>query len=253
MNQPQFHDHFSGIAGEYALFRPRYPATLFEYLASIVSEHNLAWDCATGTGQAAVALAQHFNHVIATDASEEQITNAELHPRVEYRVAQATASDLVNQSVDLITVAQALHWLDLPAFYQEVRRISKPEGFLAVWAYGKMQFDVPEIRSVLGHFYYDTVGPYWPAERHHIEEGYQTLDFPFAELEAPAFTIEAAMILEELTGYIRTWSATQRYQKDQGKDPLPGLAWQIEKAWGDPELPITVYWPLTLRVGRITL
>lgn len=251
MNQPEFHDHFSNVANEYVQFRPCYPSSLFEYLASIVSEHDLSWDCATGNGQAAVALARYFNQVIATDASQEQITNAELNPRVQYKLAPAETSGLETESVDLITVAQALHWFDLPSFYKEACRVLKPNGILAAWTYGKMKFDMPEIRSVLGHFYYDTVGPYWPPERNHVEDGYRTLEFPFSELETPAFTIEAAMTLEELMGYISTWSATQRYQKEQGKDPIPDLAREIEKAWGDPEFPITVYWPITLRAGRI--
>lgn len=251
MNQPEFHDHFSGIANEYARYRPRYPSSLFDYLASIVSEHDLAWDCATGNGQAAVALAKHFKQVIATDASTEQITNAEPDSRVQYKIAAAETSGLDADSTDLITVAQALHWLDLPSFYKEAHRVLKPTGILAVWAYGKMKFDIPEIRSVLGHFYYDTIGPYWPPERNHVEEGYLTLEFPFDEIETPVFTIEAAMTLEELIGYIRTWSATQCYQKEQGKDPIPGLAREIELVWDDPELPITVYWPITLRVGHV--
>lgn len=251
MNQPEFHDHFSNIAHEYAQFRPRYPSSLFEYLASIVSGHDLAWDCATGNGQAAVALAKHFNLVIATDASQEQIMNAESNPRVQYKIAPAERSGLETESVNLITVAQALHWLDLPIFYKEVHRILKTDGILAAWAYGKMKFDVPEIRSVLGHFYYDTLGPYWPSERNYVEEGYRTLEFPFDELETPDFTIEAAMTLEEMAGYIRTWSATQRYQIEQGKDPVSGLARNLETLWGDAELPVTVYWPISLRVGRI--
>jgi len=251
MNQPLFHDHFSGIANEYVLFRPRYPSSLFEYLSSIVPEHDLAWDCATGNGQAAIALARDFKQVIASDASQEQIMNAELNPRIQYRIAPAEASGLETATVNLITVAQALHWFELPAFYKEVHRVLKPNGILAVWAYGKMKFDIPEIRSVLGHFYYDTVGPYWPPERNHVEEGYRTLEFPFDELEAPAFTIESAMTLEEMMGYIRTWSATQLYQKKQGKDPVPQLAREIETVWGDPELPVTIYWPITLRVGCV--
>ena len=251
MNQPEFHDHFSNIANEYVQFRPRYPSSLFEYLASIVSEHDLAWDCATGNGQAAIALARYFNQVIATDASQEQITNAELNPRIQYKVAPAETSGLETESVDLITVAQALHWFDLPDFYKEACRVLKPNGILAAWAYGKMKFDMAEIRSVLGHFYYDTVGPYWPPERKHVEEGYRNLEFPFGELETPAFAIEAAMTLEEMMGYIHTWSATQLYQKTEGKDPIPELAREIETVWGDPELPITVYWPITLRVGRL--
>lgn len=253
MNQPQFKDYFSDTSIDYARFRPRYPSSLFEYLASIVPGQDLALDCATGTGQAAIALAGYFNQVIATDASTDQISNAEPNPRVVYKIAPAETSGLESATVDLITVAQALHWFDLAAFYNEVRRVSKANAVLAVWTYGKMKFNEPDVRSVLGHFYHDTVGPYWPPERNHVEKGYRTLDFPFDELETPAFTIEAAMIMEEMLGYVRTWSATRGYYKTHGIDPVPGLASELEKAWGDPELPITVYWPITLRVGRVNV
>jgi len=250
MTEPQFHDHFSNVAGLYTRFRPRYPSALFEYLASIAPKKVTAWDCATGSGQAAVELAQHFEQVIATDASAEQIANAEQHSRIQYRVASAENSGLDSGSVDLITVAQALHWFDLPAFYTEVKRVLKPGGILAVWTYGKMDFDNPKVRSLLGHFYFNTVSPYWPPERKLVEEGYRTLAFPFEELQPPAFEIEAAMTLDEITGYVRTWSATQRYQKEHGYDPVLELEEEMMSVWDDPELPITVHWPLALRVGR---
>lgn len=132
MTESQFQDLFSGVASLYTRFRPRYPSALFEYLASVTPKKDVVWDCATGTGQAAVELAQHFEQVIATDASAEQIANAEQHPRVQYRVSTAEMSGLDSGSIDLITVAQALHWFDLPAFYAEAQRVLKPDGLLAV-------------------------------------------------------------------------------------------------------------------------
>ncbi len=250
MSEPGFQDHFSDIAGLYTRFRPRYPSALFEYLASVTPKKETAWDCATGTGQAAVELARHFTQVIATDASEEQIANAEQHPRVQYRVTPAENSGLDSGSLDLVTVAQALHWFDPASFYEEARRVLKPDGILAVWTYGKMELDEQKVRSILGHFYFDVVGPYWPPERKLVEEGYRSLDFPFKELEPPAFKIEAAMTLDEIMGYVRTWSATQRFQKEQGYDPVVELEEQMMSVWDEPELPETIRWPLALRVGR---
>lgn len=246
-----YQDHFSNVAGLYNRFRPRYPSALFEYLATIAPRKEAAWDCATGSGQAAVELAQHFKKVIATDASAEQIENAEQHSRVEYRVTTAENSGLESESIDLVTVAQALHWFDLPSFYTEVKRVLKPDGILAVWTYGKMEFDYPPVRSVLGHFYHETVGPYWPPERKMVEEGYQSIDFPFVQLEAPSFKMESAMTLEDITGYIRTWSATQKYEKEHGDDPVLKLEEELLSIWEEPEFPITVYWPLALRIGRM--
>jgi len=249
MTDFKFQDLFSGVANLYTRFRPRYPTALFEYLATVTPKKDIAWDCATGTGQAAIELAQHFDQVIATDASAEQISHAEQHPRIQYHVSASEKSGLDSGSVDLITVAQALHWFDLPAFYAEVQRVLKPEGILAAWSYGKMEFDNPQMRSVLGRFYFDTVGPYWPPERKLVEEGYRSLAFPFNELQPPAFKIEAAMTLGEIMGYIRTWSATQHFQKELGFDPVLKLEQEMSEIWDDPELPETINWPLALRVG----
>ncbi len=251
MTSPAFQDHFSAIASQYAQFRPRYPSELFEYLAGLTAQHKLAWDCATGSGQAAVSLTAHFDLIVATDASEEQIANAEPHKRVIYRVATATQSGIDAGSLDLITVAQALHWFDLPEFYAEVRRVLKPEGVLAVWSYGPMQIEDEKVQKVLDKFYYDTVGPYWPPERKLVDEGYRDIDFPFTLLDAPEFIMESAMVPEDIEGYLRTWSATRKYQKTLGQDPLPELMAEMLNVWDEPDFPMTVEWPLALRVGRL--
>ena len=168
----QFKDRFSGHAADYAQYRPRYPAALFEYLSSVAVDRELAWDCATGSGQAASGLAGFFDKVIETDASEEQIANAERHDRIVYSVANAEKSGLESHAVSLITVAQALHWLFLDAFYNEAKRVLKPNGALAVWCYNLFEIS-PQIDSLVTKFYRETVGPYWDSERRLVETGYR--------------------------------------------------------------------------------
>lgn len=250
-----FKDHFSSASDRYAAYRPDYPAALFAWLAGLCPrpgtspERETAWDCATGSGQAALGLAPHFRQVVATDASAEQIRYAEPHPRIDYRVAPAEASGLVEHSIDLVTVAQAAHWFDLPRFYAEVARVLKPVGVLALWGYGRMvlpgKMDTPFQR-----FYAETVGPYWPPERALIDDAYRGLDFPFTEIEAPAFHIEVAWSLPRLMDYLSTWSAVKRYQNVNGNDPLPVLRAELEPLWGDPETARDLQWPLFMRVGR---
>ena len=246
----EFADHFSGAAAEYARFRPRYPAALFSYLASLVSRDAVAWDCATGNGQAAVALAARVPRVVATDASAEQIAHAKPHPRVEYRVAAAERSGLGAASVELITVAQALHWFDLPAFYAEAARVLRPGGVLAIWCYGKMVLPSAALQHVLDRFYSETVGPYWPAERRLVEEGYGGVCFPFIDLAAPPFAMEMHTSMEGLLGYLGTWSATQRCIQATGRDPVRELGREVAEHWGDPEAHRVVRWPLSFRAGR---
>jgi SAM-dependent methyltransferase len=244
-----FKDHFSVQAADYAKFRPRYPAKLFVYLAHLTPERKLAWDCATGNGQAAVELAAHFERVIATDASAKQIEEAEQHPHITYAVGAAEKSDLQSESCDLVSVAQALHWLDLKRFYAEAKRVLKEGAILAVWNYNLLQI-TPEIDAVVNHFYNNVVGPFWPPERRLIECGYGALPFPFEEIDVPSFAMTAVWSLEALLGYLRTWSATQRYVEATGQDPLGPLHDQLRDLWPVPGKELSVSWPLSVRAGR---
>lgn len=243
-----FKDHFSKQAADYAKFRPRYPHNMFEYLGSLAPRRQLAWDCGTGNGQAAVGLASVFDRVIATDASEKQISNAQPHQRVEYRVARAEESALESASIDLIMVAQALHWFDLDRFYAEARRVLKPYGVLAASAYRFFHI-TPEIDQLVNHRYHDKiVGPFWPQERELVEK-FEELPFPFAEVQTPSFEMIAQWNLEHLVGYLRSWSATQRFIAAKGADPLEQITDELRGAWGNPQQARSVIWPLTLRIG----
>ncbi len=249
MNQT-FHDHFSGVANRYADFRPHYPAALFDYLATLAPRNSIVWDCACGTGQATHDLAGRFDRVIATDATREQIASATPHPRVEFRIAAAEQSGLPDGSVGLITVAQALHWFDLERFYAEARRVLNPGGVLAAWAYGINTIEGDAVNQLVQEFYADTVGPYWPSERKLAEEGYRTIPFPFAEIAPPTFRMEARWTLEQLLGYFSTWSATNRFMKATGRNPLEPLSQALARVWGDANSCLLIVWPLSLRVGR---
>jgi SAM-dependent methyltransferase len=250
MSQPTFQDHFAPVATSYADFRPSYPPALFAWLATLVPRHELAWDCAAGSGQASIDLVAHFQRVVATDASRAQIDAAIPHPRIDYRVAPAEASGLTLASVDLVTVAQALHWFDLAAFYTEVRRVLHPDGVLAVWTYGVLTVEGGEVDALVQRFYHDTVGPYWPPERAHVENGYRALPFPFAEIAAPPFAMAAVWTLPQLLGYFRSWSATGRFIAANGDDPVAALEEQLAPQWGESGRGRQVTWPLALRVGR---
>jgi SAM-dependent methyltransferase len=243
-----FKDHFSGHAADYARFRPQYPDELFRYLAGVAPSQRLAWDCATGNGQAAVALAGTFERVVATDASAEQIANATPHPKVEYRVAPAEASEIEANTVDLISVAQALHWFDLDRFYAETRRVLNERGVIAVWAYDILEI-TPAIDAVVNHYYDVVVGAYWPPERVLVEK-FGELPFPFEEIAAPQFEMRSEWTLQHLVGYLGTWSATQRFVAANQRDPLETIEGELRSAWSDPDQLRNVSWPLTLRVGR---
>lgn len=246
-----FHDHFSGVANRYADFRPHYPAALFDYLATLAPKSATVWDCACGNGQASHDLATHFAKVIATDASKEQIASASPNPKIEFCVATAEESGLADGAVELITVAQAIHWFDFEKFYAEAKRVLKPNSVLAAWSYGINVVEGDAVNAIVQDFYSNVVGPFWPPERMLVEEGYRTIPFPFREIAAPTFEMEARWTMEQLLGYFSTWSATNRYIKANGTNPLSALAEKLNPVWGEPDSSRLVTWPLSLRVGRL--
>lgn len=245
-----FADHFSGVSAAYATFRPRYPDALFEFLAREAPARSEAWDAGTGSGQAAVGLARYFRHVTATDASGAQIERATPRANIEYRVGSAETSGLNAASVDLVTAAQALHWFDRPRFWAEARRVLRPRGLIAVWTYHLLAIS-PQIDAMVRRFYGDVVGPYWPPERRLVEARYQSIAFPFAESAAPDFEIEQSLSLDDVAGYIRTWSATRAFIRHHGRDPVDDLVRELAPAWGPTEQSRPARWPVAMRVGRV--
>ncbi len=245
-----FKDHFSTQATDYAKYRPNYPDALFAYLATLAPAHELAWDCGTGTGQAALSLVPHFEKIIATDPSAKQIAHATPHEKIEYRIAPAEHTDIAPHAIDLITVAQALHWFDFEKFYAEVRRVLKPGGVLAVWCYTLLESE-PRVDAILNEFYHGAVGPYWPAERKLLENNYSDIPFPLQQITAPRFYMEAYWSLEDLFGYLGTWSSVQRFIAQHGSDPHEQIRERLTEAWGEAAETKLVKWPLHLKVGRL--
>lgn len=244
-----FKDHFSSHAALYARHRPGYPAALFRWLAEAAGNRDLAWDCGTGNGQAARALARHFRRVIATDASRQQIAQAVPHAAVDYRVEPAEDASLEDATVDLVFVSQALHWFDLDRFYAEVRRVLRPSGLVSALTYVQVRVN-PAVDAVIDRFYDEVVGDYWPPERRHVEQAYATLPFPFPRIDTPAFTLRKQWRLQALLGYVQSWSAVQRYIAAHGSDPVEDLRATLAAAWGDPARAREVRWPLVVLAGR---
>lgn len=246
-----FQDHFAPQAGKYAAFRPTYPAAMIASVAALARRRERCWDVGTGSGQAAVLLAEHFAHVDATDASASQVAHATAHPRVTYHVAPAEASPLPDASVDLVTIAQALHWFDLGAFYREVQRVAVPGAAIAAWTYGLIEIDA-DVDAVVHWFYEARLGMYWPFERRHVESGYATLDFPFHRLAVTSPPIEAMLDREGVTGFLSTWSALKRAREQEGGDPLDELRERLAVAWPDGDTSRRVRWPMLVLAGRIS-
>lgn len=245
----EFKDLFSKQAEEYAKFRPAYPGELISYLSALVPHHETAWDCGTGNGQAALMLADHFEHVIATDPSERQIRNASPHPKVEYRVATAEDSKLESRSIDLTAVAQAFHWFDHQKFTTEVQRVSKPGAVLAVWSYGLARI-TPKVDAVVMELYEDILGAYWEKERKLVDEGYRNVSIPLERIMTPPFQMSVEWNLEHLQGYLATWSAVQKYVAMNSENPINLIDEKLKRVWGNMNSQ-TVKWNLAVHVWRV--
>lgn len=255
-----FKDLFSNNSKNYVSSRPNYPRSLFDFLVGLVQRRNLAWDCATGNGQAAIILSEYFDEVIASDASKEQIANALPKTNIRYAVFPAERTSVADDSIDLITVAQALHWFDVNDFYKEATRVlrkndrpnANENGVIAAWAYG-LQSISWEVDNIIHSLYEDILGPYWSKERKIVEDKYQGLPFPFEEIEAPVFKIELDWNLTELMGYLYTWSCVQEFIHRNNSDPIKQIYNDLSAVWGgrNSSHKNRVVWPIYLRVGRV--
>ena len=249
MKTQNFKDLFSQSSQDYAKYRPQYPDTLYSYLASLCDQKNLAWDCATGSGQAALQLAQHFDAVTATDLSEAQLSQAATHKNIKYQVGSAEAAPLLSNTVNLTTVAQALHWFRHDAFFAEVKRVSAPGGVLAVWCYDLAKID-HNVDEVILNLYRNTLAGCWEPERRFLDAGYKNIQVPFDEIMPPPIAMTATWSLAHLQGYLTTWSAVNTYIKKFGVNPLAALSTDLSRAWGANKTK-PVSWDLKLRVFRV--
>ena len=252
MSEPGFKDHFSPVSGNYSRYRPSYPPELIQYVASCAPDRRLAVDCATGSGQAAVALAEHFDSVLAVDGSAAQLENAQPHPRVRYERAMAESLPVADHSVSLVAVAQAVHWFDFDRFYAECRRVLVPGGVVAAWTYQVFRAGTA-VDAVVDRFYHGTIAPYWPPERRYVAEAYRTLPFPWAVETPPQFRLQTEWSLEQVLGYFATWSSVQGYKDAHaGADPLPALHAELATVW-PVAATLRLTWPVYLRIGRADL
>jgi hypothetical protein len=243
-------DFFSGQSKSYATFRPVYPESIYQFIYQHLNGRSAAWDCATGNGQVARELAKHFQGVWATDISARQLEHAYKADNIFYSVSPAEKTDFHDHQFDLITVAQALHWFDVDEFHNEVNRVAKENALLAVWGYGNCSIAGKEVQELFLHFYHDVVGPYWDDARRHVENGYRDIAFPFKTIQAPEFSIGVEWSMNDFLGYLSTWSATQKYKKETGIDPVGEYFPSFEKSWPAHEIK-RVSFPLFFRLGKI--
>lgn len=243
-------DNFSTQAHLYAKFRPKYPKELYDFVLNLVESRQIAWDCATGNGQVASELANEFEQVFATDISQKQLDNAHQNAKISYTISQAEHTNFPDNIFDLVTVGQALHWFDFQQFYQEIRRVCKPNAILAVWGYGTLTIDNQEINDKMQYFYQEQIGNYWDAERHYIDEEYHSIPFEFPLIKTSTFSMNYEWTIDELEGYLNTWSSVQKYIKMHNQNPVSQFISEI-KLLQENGNKLKVCFPLFLKIGRV--
>jgi len=242
-------DYYTNQAREYAEYRPTYPEELYNFLVDYAPKNSKVLDCCTGTGQAALELAKRFRCITAIDINKEQIKYATKRDNIAYRVAAAEQSGIDANSIDLITVATGIHWLNLEEFYCEAKRILTPQGIIAIWGYGATSI-TPEIDSILDHFTGVTLKDYWDDALWLAWNDYEGLPFPFKTIGDPGFMITKELTLDELRNYLFTWTTYQRYIKERESDPYEEIRRDLEAAWGNPNHKRTVSWAITMKLGK---
>ena len=215
-------DNFSEGSASYKKFRPVYPAALYNYIYAHVNNYNRAWDCGTGNGQVAEVLSKRFDQVIATDLSEQQISQAQVKPNVIYKVHRAEQPFLENQKFDLITVGQAAHWFDLPLFFNNASTQLEEKGVLALWGYGLLRCVDSDIEKAIDYFDKSIVGPFWDDERKHIDEAYSRMHHESVELieSNERHFIKVEWSSDRLKSYLKTWSSVRHYINQNHTDPV---------------------------------
>jgi len=243
--------HFNQQSEKYLCYRPDYPEALFDFLCTHVDENSYAWDCGTGNGQAALALAKRFQRVVASDINLGQLTAAPHKGNIDFVCCLAEKTPLADHSIELITIAQALHWFKFEEFYAEVRRVSRPSAMIAAWCYSLGGINT-DLDSIIHTLYNDILGcQYWPKERDYIDEKFETIPFPFKKMNTPEFRIRKKLDFPSFIGYLQTWSAVKEYELRMHKNPLDIVIPQLQSAWGKPELQHEMHWPVHMLLGRV--
>jgi len=241
-------DFFSSQSKVYAAFRPTYPKALYDFIFRRLIDKKVAWDCATGNGQVAQYLASCFNEVYATDISQQQLNHAVREKNIFYSKCPAEKTGFRDNQFSLVAIAQALHWFDQRLFFEEARRVAKPNAIVAAWGYGLLYID-PIIDGLILEFYKDKVGPYWDEARKLVENEYRSVKFPFDEIKAPSFSIKVQWTIDQLAGYLSSWSATQKYVSEKGHDPVSPFIKTLQKHWQTTEM--IASFPIFTRIGKV--
>jgi ubiquinone/menaquinone biosynthesis C-methylase UbiE len=241
-------DYFSNQSSEYAASRPSYPDELIKFIATTCSSQNTAVDCATGNGQAANGLAKHFKHVVAFDQSLAQVSKAAPAPNINYMAATTDQIPLQDHVADLIVAAQAWHWFDKPRFEEEVARVLRPGGRVAIWGYNLLHMD-SEMDRLIRHLYTEIVGPYWPKERLILEEQYRLFPLKLKPIPTPEFTMDSYWDRTRLCTYIRSWSATALYIAQNGEEKIKEFEIELSKLWPVAKVTKLIQWPFFLKMA----
>ncbi len=238
----------------YSMYRPVYPETLIEYITELCVTKDKAWDCCTGTGIVANMLSARFNKIIATDISSSQIAHAILKNNIEYKVENIYDANIPKNSVDLIAVAQAFHWLDQLKFYNKVREVMKPCGTLAIWCHSPYPDEIADVTKkylslVIESLPKDEMTVYMK-NLAYIESGYAKIDMPFEIRNYKLFEMIQQWDMYRYVGYLESISASNIYKEKYGHSAVVNIIDDLRKIWGNESKKMTLNWKIHLHTFR---
>jgi hypothetical protein len=242
-------DNFSHNPSGYATYRPSYPDAIFQELPKLIPSTSRAWDVGTGNGQVAVKLSAFMNHVEATDISAAQMSKATLSSKISYSVQPAEKTNFEDDTFDLITIGQAIHWFDFDKYYAEVYRVAKDQAIIEAIGYDLIKIN-PAVDKIIDHLYSGILKDYWDPERKYIDDQYRTIPFPFEEIPLPNDPIKVNWTLDHLIGFLNTWSALKHYRTKKNDNPLDSIKSDLREAWGKNESKLCNF-PIISRAGKI--
>lgn len=282
----------------YNTARPSYPDVFYN---TIVDFHNevegnttdFAIDVGCGSGFAAFKLTEFFEKVLGTDLSKTMIEQCKNDPRaaqigskIEFAVAPAekAPSTVEANSVDLITAAECVHWMNHPQFFSESARILKKNGTLAYWFYLDPVFvNQPRANEIYtdytygssvekyGELYERYFNPYYEQPGHDFfrtglegvsppeELFYDVIRHhyhPDKHADGPKFTtlfIKRVVTLRVYRDYVTSWSGYHNWKKDNADKPdtVDRFMDELKEAIGvDMDTPVEIIFPTVYTFAR---
>lgn len=225
---------FNMDSNHYFKNRPRYPKELYQLIHKSSKDHQIAWDCACGNGQAAIDLVPYFSRIEATDINENQLKHSFQHEKISYSLQKSEKTNFPSRYFDAVCAAQCLHWFDLEEYFIEVKRVLKKQGLFACWGYSFFQIE-DTLDAIIDSTLLKVIDPYWSENNRILHRRYADVRFPFKPIHGPEIRMTMNWDLNQFTSYLETWSAVKLYHERTSDSLIENVRQMLKKHWEEKE------------------